>query len=94
MIHDRKCESAVAGPVFGMIYAFACCCSAYALGGVINPISVIGGFLVTTVEMNQIPLVVIPFIGAAAGQIIYKYVLMSEDVGAIFAEDETEHDSG
>jgi len=73
MIVDRKTDSIVGGATIGCFTAGIVSATGYAMGGSFNPVRLIGGFMITTMEINQIPLMMIPFLGAVLGQMTYKY---------------------
>lgn len=90
MITNRHTDSCLTGAVIGLLFGAGVASSAHALGGVFNPIRIIGGFMSATIDIRTIPILLCPFFGAVTGQSIYKYVLTEDDLGAIFAEDEEE----
>lgn len=87
-ICERKIDSNLAGPILATATAAFVSAQAFCLGGAYNPIRTIGGFFITTLHVNQMAMMIVPFFGAVLGQFMYKYVLAGEDLMAIFEEDE------
>ena len=87
-IHERKFTQLTRPFAIGCFYMILTMVFGSLTGGSFNSARIMGSMFFLNITTPQVFMLVLPLIGGVLGQLIYKYVVGSQDVKELFEDDD------